>query len=77
MVARQFVERLAKKRGITLPSGDIFAEGAAAKVRSCRRARRPSRLPRPPSRRCRRHAWREDRQAGARGRAAPGRGGGP
>ena len=33
MVARQFVERLAKKRGVTLPSGDIFAEGAAAKVK--------------------------------------------
>jgi translation initiation factor IF-2 len=33
MVARQFVERLAKKRGVTLPTGDIFAEGAAAKVK--------------------------------------------
>ena len=33
MVARQFVERLAKKRGITLPKGDMFAEGAAAKVK--------------------------------------------
>ncbi len=33
MVARQFVERLAKRRGITLPTGDIFAEGAAAKVK--------------------------------------------
>ncbi|MCX6551058.1 MAG: translation initiation factor IF-2 [Acidobacteria bacterium] len=31
IVARQFVERLAKKRGIKLPSGDIFAEGAAVK----------------------------------------------
>ena len=33
IVARQFVERLARQRGVTLPSGDIFAEGAAAKVR--------------------------------------------
>ncbi len=29
VVARQFVERLAKQRGITLPSGDIFAETGA------------------------------------------------
>jgi translation initiation factor IF-2 len=32
VVGRQFVERLARQRGITLPSGDIFAEGAAAKA---------------------------------------------
>ena len=31
IVARQFVERMAKKRGIKLPSGDILAAGAAAK----------------------------------------------
>src|SRR5581483_7645634 len=30
VVARQFVERLAKQRGITLPTGDIFAEAPAA-----------------------------------------------
>ena len=29
VVGRQFVERLAKQRGITLPTGDIFAETAA------------------------------------------------
>jgi translation initiation factor IF-2 len=29
VVARQFVERLAKQRGITLPTGDIFAETPA------------------------------------------------
>ncbi|HZR22561.1 MAG TPA: translation initiation factor IF-2 [Vicinamibacterales bacterium] len=29
VVARQFVERLAKQRGVTLPTGDIFAETAA------------------------------------------------
>ena len=33
IVAHQFVSRLARKRGVTLPSGDIFAEGAAAKVK--------------------------------------------
>ncbi|MBI1873798.1 MAG: translation initiation factor IF-2 [Acidobacteria bacterium] len=31
VVARQFVERLARQRNIALPSGDIFAEGAAAR----------------------------------------------
>src|SRR4026207_485972 len=31
-VGRQFVDRLARQRGVTLPSGDIFAEGAAAKA---------------------------------------------
>ncbi len=31
VVARQFVERLARERGITLPGGDMFAEGPAAK----------------------------------------------
>src|SRR5512134_3805151 len=32
VVGRQFVDRLARQRGITLPSGDIFAEGPAAKA---------------------------------------------
>jgi translation initiation factor IF-2 len=31
VVARQFVERLARERGITLPGGDMFAEGPMAK----------------------------------------------
>ena len=31
VVARQFVERLARERNITLPGGDMFAEGPAAK----------------------------------------------
>jgi translation initiation factor IF-2 len=31
VVARQFVERLARERSITLPGGDMFAEGPAAK----------------------------------------------
>jgi hypothetical protein len=32
VVGRQFVDRLARQRGVTLPSGDVFAEGAAAKA---------------------------------------------
>jgi hypothetical protein len=31
VVARQFVERLARERGITLPGGDMFAEGPPVK----------------------------------------------
>ena len=31
VVARQFVERLARERSITLPGGDMFAEGPASK----------------------------------------------
>ena len=31
VVARQFVERLARERGITLPGGDMFAEGPPIK----------------------------------------------
>ncbi len=48
MVARQFVERLAKKRGITLPAGDIFAEGAAAKVKKAAAGRKAEPPPPPP-----------------------------
>jgi translation initiation factor IF-2 len=32
VVGRQFVERLARQRGVTLPGGDLFAEGGAAKA---------------------------------------------
>ena len=31
VVARQFVERLARERSITLPGGDMFAEGPPVK----------------------------------------------
>src|SRR5262245_11256173 len=31
VVGRQFVERLARQRGVTLPGGDLFAEGTAAR----------------------------------------------
>jgi len=48
MVARQFVERLAKKRGITLPSGDIFAEGAAAKAKKSAAGKKGEPPPPPP-----------------------------
>jgi translation initiation factor IF-2 len=34
IVARQFVDRLAKQRGITLPKGDIFSEQAAKAVKT-------------------------------------------
>ena len=33
IVARQFVDRLAKQRGITLPKGDIFSEAAVKAVK--------------------------------------------
>ena len=57
VVARQFVERLARQRNISLPSGDIFAETPVAKGKkgARRRRRRPSRRSRP-RRRCRRRA---------------------
>jgi hypothetical protein len=48
MVARQFVERLAKKRGITLPGGDIFAEGAAAKIKKAAAGKKAEPPPPPP-----------------------------
>jgi Translation initiation factor IF-2, N-terminal region len=34
IVARQFVDRLAKQRGIELPKGDIFSEQAAKAVKT-------------------------------------------
>jgi translation initiation factor IF-2 len=34
IVARQFVERLAKQKGITLPKGDMFSEQAAKQVKT-------------------------------------------
>ena len=54
VVARQFVERLARQRNISLPSGDIFAETPVlAKAEERRRRRRQSQpSPRPPC--CRR-----------------------
>ena len=48
IVARQFVERMAKKRGITLPSGDIFAAGAAAKGKKPATAHKVQPPPPPP-----------------------------
>jgi translation initiation factor IF-2 len=32
VVGRQFVDRVARQRGLTLPGGDLFAEGASAKA---------------------------------------------
>src|SRR5262245_60434765 len=34
IVARQFVDRLAKQRGITLPKGDMFSEQAVKAVKA-------------------------------------------
>ena len=48
IVARQFVERMAKKRGITLPSGDFLAEGAAVKARKPATAHKVQPPPPPP-----------------------------
>ena len=67
IVARQFVERLAKQRGIELPKGDIFSEqavksakgraAARAKERATPRQSHPSR----PRRRWGRPAWSRSR----------------
>ena len=48
IVAHQFVARLARTRGITLPKGDIFAEGAAAKVKKGGTAKKVEPPPPPP-----------------------------
>ncbi len=48
IVAHQFVSRLARTRGITLPKGDIFAEGAAAKAKKGGPAARKVEPPPPP-----------------------------
>jgi translation initiation factor IF-2 len=39
IVARQFVDRLAKQRGITLPKGDIFSEQAVKAVKTAAKAK--------------------------------------
>ena len=39
IVARQFVDRLAKQRGISLPKGDIFSEQAAKAVKTAAKAK--------------------------------------
>ena len=45
VVGRQFVERLARQRGISLPSGDLFAERP---VPSSGKKPMPGRKPEPP-----------------------------
>jgi hypothetical protein len=48
VVARQFVERLAKQRNIQLPGGDIFAEAPASKSRKpAPAAKKPAEVPKP------------------------------
>ncbi|MBY0494005.1 MAG: translation initiation factor IF-2 [Cyanobacteria bacterium] len=39
IVARQFVERLANQKGITLPKGDMFSEQAAKQVKTASKAK--------------------------------------
>ncbi|MDE3154581.1 MAG: translation initiation factor IF-2 N-terminal domain-containing protein, partial [Acidobacteriota bacterium] len=45
VVARQFVERQARQRGITLPTGDIFADTATARTK--RGAKKPAEVAKP------------------------------
>jgi translation initiation factor IF-2 len=47
VVARQFVERLARQRNISLPSGDIFAETPAVKSKKGAPAKKPIEPPKP------------------------------
>ena len=55
VVARQFVDRLARQRNIALPGGDIFAETPPSRARRARPRR--SRSSRPRRSRCRRRGW--------------------
>ena len=41
IVARQFVERLAKQKGITLPKGDMFSEQAVKQAKTASKAKAP------------------------------------
>jgi translation initiation factor IF-2 len=47
VVARQFVERLARQRNITLPTGDIFADTPAAKGKKPTAAKKAPEPPKP------------------------------
>jgi translation initiation factor IF-2 len=47
IVARQFVERLARKRNVALPGGDMFAEGAARTVKGGKGAKARKAAPEP------------------------------
>src|SRR3970040_1011861 len=47
VVARQFVDRLAKQRNITLPTGDIFAETPVHKGKKRLRRKRAREPPKP------------------------------
>ena len=47
VVGRQFVERLARQRGIALPTGDIFAETPVAKGKRPTTAKKAPEPPKP------------------------------
>jgi translation initiation factor IF-2 len=49
VVARQFVDRLARQRNIALPSGDIFAETPVVKSKKGVPAKKPTEPPKPPA----------------------------
>ena len=81
VVARQFVERLARERSITLPGGDMFAEGPCGEARrqEAGRERQEARAGQARGADARAAATRENREAGCRRldgrrRAGPGRG---
>ncbi len=50
VVARQFVERMARQRGVKLPSGDMFAETLVHKPKKAEGAKKaePAKKPEPP-----------------------------
>ena len=68
VVARQFVERLARERSITLPGGDMFAEGPVAKpgAKKPAREREEARTGKARSAHTRTAATRQNREAGCR-----------
>src|SRR6185436_7289248 len=47
VVARQFVDRLARQRNISLPTGDIFAETPIVKGKKGAPAKKPAEPPKP------------------------------
>src|SRR5206468_12429346 len=47
VVARQFVDRLARQRNISLPTGDIFAETPVVKGKKGTPSKKPAEPPKP------------------------------
>ena len=57
VVARQFVERLARQRNIALPSGDIFAETPVPKGKKGTPPKKAAEPAKPAAPYCRRPVW--------------------